>query len=100
MMVDTINKWLATLAVGTSSERKGWSMPIDMADSMNYLSLDVLGDLCFGRPFGLLESDNLRGFPDILRNRAELIQTVSSYYTICYVHCIAPYKANSLLTVG
>ena len=38
-----------------STETKGWSSPKNMTDWCNYLAMDVLGDLCFGKAFHMLE---------------------------------------------
>ncbi|KAF2843450.1 cytochrome P450 [Patellaria atrata CBS 101060] len=36
------------------SEKSGWSEAKDVATWTNYMSFDILGDLCFGKPFGML----------------------------------------------
>lgn len=41
-------------------EAKGWSRPRNMADWCNYLAMDILGDLCFGKAFHMLESEDNR----------------------------------------
>ena len=44
---------------------------------MIFENQDVLGDLCFGKPFGMLESDELRGVVDVMAYRTYLFQIVS-----------------------
>ncbi|KAF7555734.1 hypothetical protein G7046_g6479 [Stylonectria norvegica] len=41
-------------------EAKGWSKPRNMADWCNYLAMDILGDLSFGKAFHMLESPDNR----------------------------------------
>ena len=33
---------------------KGWTAPKDVSSWCSYLGFDVMGDLCFGKPFGML----------------------------------------------
>lgn len=41
-------------------EAKGWTQPRNMADWCNYLAMDILGDLSFGKAFHMLESPDNR----------------------------------------
>lgn len=43
-----------------SPDRKGWSSPKNMADWFSYLTMDILGDLCFGKAFHMLEKPDNR----------------------------------------
>ncbi len=49
-----------------SDERKGWSVPKNMSDWCNYLSMDILGDLCFGKAFHMLERPDNRYALDLV----------------------------------
>lgn len=49
-----------------------------MAKWSNYVTLDLLGDLCFGKPFGMLEPDEYRGTPDVMLGRGKLFHVVGS----------------------
>ncbi len=40
----------------TTSEKDSWSKPRDMSDWANNLTIDILGELCFGKTFGALEA--------------------------------------------
>jgi cytochrome P450 len=51
-------------------ELKGWSAPKNMGDWANYLSFDVLGDLCFGKPFGVMEREENRFVLDLISTAA------------------------------
>lgn len=55
-------------AVGT--QRKGWGAGQNMADWCNYLTFDVMGDLCFGKAFGMLERDENRFAIGLIGNAA------------------------------
>jgi hypothetical protein len=41
-------------------EAKGWGVGQNMADLCNYLTFDIMGDLCFGKAFGMLERPDNR----------------------------------------
>ncbi|RSM20901.1 hypothetical protein CDV31_000272 [Fusarium ambrosium] len=45
---------------GSTEESKGWTKPRKMSDWCNYLATDILGDLCFGKAFHMLESETNR----------------------------------------
>lgn len=48
------------VGLGASNESKGWTVPKNMADWCNYLAMDILGDLCFGKAFHMLERPDNR----------------------------------------
>ena len=81
-MVATIDRWAELLDTGASRETKGWSSPKNMARYTNWVSFDVLGDLCFGKPFGLIESEELRFIPDMMLTRLRQGMIVSAF-TVC-----------------
>lgn len=49
-----------------SVESKGWSKPRNMSDWCNYLAMDILGDLSFGKAFHMLESEQNRFALDLV----------------------------------
>ncbi|OAA65353.1 cytochrome P450-like protein [Niveomyces insectorum RCEF 264] len=51
---------------GGSPENKGWSSPKNMANWCNYLAMDILGDLCFGKAFHMLEKPDNRYAIDLV----------------------------------
>lgn len=58
---------------GTSTipeEKKGWSAPQNVANWCNYLTFDIMGDLCFGKAFGMLESPENRFAIELISNAA------------------------------
>ncbi|KAH8673451.1 cytochrome P450 CYP548A5 [Xylariales sp. PMI_506] len=64
------------IGVGATDETKGWSTPKNMADWCNYLAMDILGDLCFGKAFHMLES------PDN-RYALDLVSLATTRHLIC-----------------
>jgi hypothetical protein len=62
-------------------EKKTWSLPQNMADACNYLAFDIMGDLCFGKAFGMLERPDNRFAIDLIGNAAKrhLIVSQSPY---------------------
>lgn len=53
-------------AAGSEVERKGWSTPRNMSDWCNWLAMDILGDLCFGKAFHMLERPDNRYAIDLV----------------------------------
>lgn len=50
-----------------------------MADEVNYLVFDILGDLCFGKQFNMKEPDSdLKHVPDLIASFLELVAPVSN----------------------
>ena len=64
-MLVNVDVWCKLLAQ-QSDEKATWAEPVDMARSANYLTFDVLGDLAFGKSFGLLQSPANRWLPEIM----------------------------------
>lgn len=78
LMIGTIDDWTEALGSGATSEEGGWSSPKDMADWANYLTFDVLGELCFGKSFGLIHSDEFRTAPNLMLARTRMLAVVST----------------------
>jgi cytochrome P450 len=78
-----IEQWCDLLGTNTVDGRKPkaneWTEAKDMSRWANYLTFDVLGDLCFGEPFGLLTSEAQRYIPQMLLSTMYAFQTVSSF---------------------
>lgn len=54
-------------------ESKGqWGPPQNMSDWCNYLTFDVMGDLCFGKAFEMLEHPKNRHVIDLIGNAAHM----------------------------
>lgn len=56
--------------VSSISEKKGWGKPQNMSDWCNYLTFDIMGDLCFGKAFGMLERPDNRFAIDLIGSAA------------------------------
>ena len=65
---------------------KGWSQPQNMADWCNYLTFDVMGDLCFGKAFEMLERPENRHVIDLIGNAAHMHLIVSKSSQLCNDH--------------
>jgi len=60
-----------------SSGDKEWSVAQNMADWCNYLTFDVMGDLCFGKAFEMLERPDNHHVIDLLGSAAHMHLIVS-----------------------
>jgi len=49
-----------------------WSIAQNMADWCNYLTFDVMGDLCFGKAFEMLEHEENHHVIDLIGNAAHM----------------------------
>ncbi|KOS17813.1 Isotrichodermin C-15 hydroxylase [Escovopsis weberi] len=58
------------------SESKGWTKPRNMADWCNYLAMDILGDLSYGKAFHMLESEENRF-------ALKLVEAATTRHLIC-----------------
>lgn len=72
-----------------AEERKGWTAPKNMSDWCNYLSMDILGDLCFGKAFHMLER------PDN-RYALELVSMATTRHLIVSIPLIMFFQSGSL----
>lgn len=61
---------------GGKSDGKGWSQPLNMNNWCTYLAMDIMGDLCFGKAFHLLESDKNRFAP-------KLVEQATTRHLLC-----------------
>ena len=61
---------------GQTPDEKGWSPSRDMGDWFSYLSVDVVGQLCFGKRFQCLTKPDNRYIRPILRDGSQALVTV------------------------
>lgn len=81
-VIDRVNAFCGIM--GTSkdtssieiSEKDRWSKPGDMSDWANNLTIDILGELCFGKTFGALEAGG-HMVADLLLSSARLYQALA-----------------------
>ncbi|KAI0205898.1 isotrichodermin C-15 hydroxylase [Astrocystis sublimbata] len=71
-----VRSFCEQIGLGSSDDRKGWTGPKNMADWCNYLAMDILGDLSFGKAFHMLEQ------PDN-RYALELVSLATTRHLIC-----------------
>jgi hypothetical protein len=82
-MIANIQQWCDLLGTnitdGRRIEANEWTEAKNMSTWSNYLTFDVLGDLCFGKPFGLLTSSAVRYVPRMMLSSMYAFQTVSTF---------------------
>lgn len=50
-MLKSMRNWTAALAKGCDKSTDGWSETKDMGHWTNLMTLDIFGELCFGKDF-------------------------------------------------
>ncbi|KAI6083178.1 cytochrome P450 [Hypoxylon rubiginosum] len=75
-ILSNVRSFCEQIGAGASEEQKGWTAAKNMADWCNYLAMDILGDLCFGKAFHMLER------PDN-RYALELVSLATTRHLIC-----------------
>ena len=60
-------------------EKSGWSVPRNMANWADWLTFDIMGDLVFGKAFGMLESPQNRFAVDLVSSAAHRHLIVSEF---------------------
>jgi len=65
--------------LGRSAGEKGWSAPKNMADWCNWLAMDILGDLCFGKAFHMLDRPDNRYAVNLVSTAAQRHLIVSPF---------------------
>jgi len=65
-VLQNVRRFCAQLGSGAKDDWKGWTQGKVMSDWCNYLAMDILGDLCFGKAFHMLESDENRYALDLV----------------------------------
>lgn len=68
-IIQHVDRW-CELLLGTDGASEGWSKPRDMAHMCDYLILDILGDLCFGKSFDSKEDghEDIKAVPKAICN--------------------------------
>lgn len=59
-----IRNWCEHLGQGATKDT--WTTGSNMGTLATYLTFDVLGDLCFGKPFHVMISDKMRFIVDLI----------------------------------
>ncbi|KAI1812505.1 isotrichodermin C-15 hydroxylase [Poronia punctata] len=71
-----VRSFCEQIGLGASDEKKGWTVSKNMADWCNYLAMDILGDLSFGKAFHMLDR------PDN-RYALDLVSLATTRHLIC-----------------
>lgn len=67
-------------------EKRAWTPAKNISDQANYLTFDVMGDLCFGKAFGMLERPDNRFAIDMVTNAAHRHLMCGTYLPIHEYH--------------
>ncbi|KAF2167556.1 hypothetical protein M409DRAFT_22361 [Zasmidium cellare ATCC 36951] len=71
---DNVDRWLDLLG----DQGKTGTTSINMAHEINYLVFDILGDLCFGQSFGMIEpGSEMRYVPEVLATFLQLFHPIA-----------------------
>ncbi|KAK3695927.1 hypothetical protein LTR37_018282 [Vermiconidia calcicola] len=64
----------------------GWTEPKNISDQANYMTFDIMGDLCFGKAFGMLERPDNRFAIDLIGNAAHRHLMCGTYLPLHEYH--------------
>ena len=80
----TTSRWIELFKEATQKGADGkWSKSLNMADEVNYLVFDILGDLCFGKNFNMKEPESdLKHVPELMATYLQILQPVSIVDTL------------------
>ena len=78
------SRWIELFKEATQKGADGkWSKSLNMADEVNYLVFDILGDLCFGKNFNMKEPESdLKHVPELMATYLQILQPVSIVDTL------------------
>ena len=93
-----VDRWLDLIKTQIPSGEE-WSLSLNMAQQVNYLVYDILGDLCFGESFGMKEPDNrMRRMPEIMTSLPGFMYPVAVSPWADWWVWMKPYGLDWLLT--
>lgn len=69
-----------------STDGKPWTSAKNLSDQANYMTFDIMGDLCFGKAFGMLERPDNRFAIDLIGNAAHRHLICGTYLPIHEYH--------------
>ncbi|CAJ2511650.1 Uu.00g072750.m01.CDS01 [Anthostomella pinea] len=73
----TVDRWL-TLMKEQIHNGQEWTKSLNMANEVNYLVLDILGDLCFGKSFDMKEPDSdIKHVPHLMGSFLQLMNPIA-----------------------
>lgn len=77
---------LTTFGSVPNEENKGYGEAVEISDQANYLTFDIMGDLCFGKAFGMLERPDNRFAIDMIGKAAHRHLICGTYLPIHEYH--------------
>ncbi|RSM14651.1 hypothetical protein CEP52_001323 [Fusarium oligoseptatum] len=97
---DNVDRW-CDLIIKEIGEGEKWSRSLNMARWADHLIFDILGDLCFGKSFGLKEpGSELRYVPGLMTDFLEILHPIAySPFTALWVW-LKPRGLNQLLAAA
>ena len=74
------SRWIELFKEAAQQGADGqWSKSLNMADEVNYLVFDILGDLCFGKNFNMKEpGSDLKHVPELIATFLQVLAPVSN----------------------
>ncbi|KAI1842210.1 hypothetical protein JX266_011618 [Neoarthrinium moseri] len=76
LVLANTKRWCELIAL--ENNQAGWSQSLNMAEWVNYLVFDILGDLCFGKCFDMKEPDSgLRFVPHLMAEFLVLMHPIA-----------------------
>jgi len=90
-----ISRWVELFREAAQKGPDGqWSKSLNMADEVNYLVFDILGDLCFGKNFDMKEpGSDLKHVPELI---AAYLQVLAPVSTIAFNGDTITFAAESI----
>ena len=70
----------------SQDEKRDWTPAKNISDQANYMTFDVMGDLCFGKAFGMLERPDNRFAIDMVTNAAHRHLMCGTYLPLHEYH--------------
>ena len=70
----------------SQEEKREWTPAKNLSDQANYMTFDVMGDLCFGKAFGMLERPDNRFAIDMVTNAAHRHLMCGTYLPLHEYH--------------
>ncbi|KAL2692250.1 hypothetical protein Neosp_002656 [[Neocosmospora] mangrovei] len=97
---DNVDRW-CELIIDEIGEGEKWSKSLNMARWADHLIFDILGDLCFGKSFGMKEpGSELRYVPGLMTDFLEILHPIAySPFTALWVW-LKPRGLNQLLAAA
>ncbi|KAI7260765.1 hypothetical protein D0864_09706 [Hortaea werneckii] len=80
------NLGLSNFSLGMEEKTQAWTEGKNLSKQADYLTFDIMGDLCFGKAFGMLERPDNRFATDLVSNAAHRHLICGTYLPIHEYH--------------